>query len=139
MWRSNVNQNLTKNSPSNILQSYSEFPSWCENKYYRSRWELLKETLMHKWLDSFTTKNVFNFLVKHLYENILINNTSIFSKYWVILQYFQPILSKMLVPDGFTVLTMFNPFQTVSNTTYQYVYSVNILGQEHLRLRYVKI
>ena len=44
IWRRNVNQNITYNSPSNILQDLLQFQSYSQ-KYYRSRRQFLKEIL----------------------------------------------------------------------------------------------
>ena len=44
IWRRNVNQDTTNNSPSNILWNHFQFQSYCQ-KYYRSRQQFLEEHL----------------------------------------------------------------------------------------------
>ena len=44
IWRGNVNQNITYNSPSNILQDLFQFKSYCQ-KYYRSRRQFPEDLL----------------------------------------------------------------------------------------------
>ena len=43
IWWGNVNQNITYNSPSNILVSHSQFQSYCE-KYHRSKRKFRKNS-----------------------------------------------------------------------------------------------
>ena len=97
IWWRNVQQDITNNSPTNILRNHPQFQSYCQ-KYHRSR-----RQFMYVWVElaRYTRRNELNqqngfILEKDLHENIAVKSENLrwFSIIHSLMKYISKFISK---------------------------------------------